>query len=77
VRKYKKKYKWLKLLFLIVANLGAFGVVVFTMLPVSKEWTHQIIYSSYAGMIIFATARYAIEKYRINIGIRAVNQIID
>lgn len=77
VRDHKKKYKWLKLFFLTAANFGAVGVVVFTMNPMSKEYTHLIIFSSYAGVIFFATVRYAIEKYRINIGFKAINHRID
>jgi hypothetical protein len=76
VRIQKKKYRLLKFFLLTVANLGAIGVVVFAMIPKSKEYTHLIIYSSYAGVIIFAAVRYAMEKFRIKIGVEAVRQRI-
>jgi len=76
VRAYKKKYRLPKYFLLTVANLGAVGVVVFAMTPESKEYTQPIIYSSYAGVIIFAAVRYAMEKYRIKIGVEAVRQRI-
>jgi len=77
VKKEKRKYRSIKYILLAIANLGAIGVVVFALMPLSKEYTHTIIYTSYSGVLIFTAIRYVMEKYRIKIGVEAVRQKIE
>lgn len=76
VREAKRKFRFLKVFLLTLANLGAIGIAIFSLTEESSMYSREIIIACYVGVTIYAAIRYAMEVVRIRIGIDAVRQRI-
>ncbi|MFZ6820030.1 hypothetical protein [Undibacterium sp. Ji22W] len=73
VRSKKRKFRWPRILFLILCNFGAIAIAVLSFDPSHFLSSRQIIAFSYGGALGFIFLRYAVEKWRIRIGIESIS----
>lgn len=72
VRDKKKRFRWLRFGLLILANLGAMLIAIYAYVPQTAESEKVVITLSYSGLILYGLVRYAMEKWRLKIGVEAI-----
>jgi len=72
VRDRKKKFRGVRNTLLLLANIGAILVAAFAYSPQSSGFEMAVIFLSYIGIAIYGALRYAMERWRLRIGVEAI-----
>jgi len=75
VRDKKKKFRWLRISLFLGANLGAVLLMLCAYVPLFPISEKIIIFLSYGGLVVYGFVRFAMEKWRLKIGVKAINTV--
>jgi hypothetical protein len=72
VRDKKRRFWWLRFSMLTIANFGALLMALYAYVPQTSSSERAVILLCYAGLLGYGLVRYAMEKWRLKIGVEAI-----